>query len=79
MNKNDKTSHWIGHSYLKYLDTNDLFGRKQMVVNMEYELTEASKISSKTDNLEVTEDANFDEAITEEAKASNKMEIDPKI
>ena len=30
---------------------------------MEDELTESSKINSKTDNLEVTKEANVDEAI----------------
>ena len=42
---------------------------------MEAELTEASKIKSKTDNFVVTEEVNVDEAITAEFKASNKMEI----
>ena len=45
-----------------------------MIEDLESELTEALKIDSKTDNLAVTEEANFDEAITAEAKASNKME-----
>ena len=35
----------------------------------------STKKHSKTDNLAVTEEANFDEAITAEAKASNKMGI----
>ena len=35
-----------------------------MVEDMEYELTEASKKDSKTENLEVTEEANVGEAIT---------------
>ena len=34
-----------------------------MMEDVEDELTEASEINSKTDNLEVTEEANFDEAI----------------
>ena len=34
-----------------------------MIGDMEAELTEASEINSKTDNLEVTEEANVDEAI----------------
>ena len=38
---------------------------------MEAELTEASKTNSKTNNLVVAED----EALTAQAKASNKMEI----
>ena len=40
---------------------------------MESELTEASYINPKTDNLAVTEEENVDEATTAEAKASNKM------
>ena len=40
---------------------------------MEAEMTEASEINSKTDNSEVTEETNVDEAITSESKASNKM------
>ena len=46
-----------------------------MIQDMESELAKLSEINSKTDNLVVTEEANVDEAITEEAKASNKMEI----
>ena len=42
---------------------------------MEAELTEASEINSKTDNLEVTEEANFDETITAEAKASKETGV----
>ena len=42
---------------------------------METELTEASKITSKTGNLEVTEEVYVDEAITAESKASKSMEI----
>ena len=42
INKNDRTSHWVGHSDLKYLDTNELFERKQIIEDMEAELTEAS-------------------------------------
>ena len=49
-----------------------------MIEDMEAELTESSKIYSKTDNLAVTEEANVDEAITAEAKASNNMKIDLK-
>ena len=41
---------------------------------MEAELTEASEINLKTDYLAVTEEVNFVEAITAEAKASNKTE-----
>ena len=40
---------------------------------MEAELTEASEINSKTDNLVVTEETNVDEATTAEAKGSNKI------
>ena len=43
---------------------------------MEAELTEASEIKSKTENLAVTEESNVDEAITSEAKARNEMETD---
>ena len=46
-----------------------------MIEDIEAELTEASKIKSKTDNFVVTEEVNVDEAITAEFKASNKMEI----
>ena len=42
---------------------------------MEAELTEAYKINPNTDNSAVTDDANFDEAITSEARASSKMEM----
>ena len=49
-----------------------------MIEDMEAELTEASKIDSKTDNSAVSEEENVDEAITSESKASNKMEIFPK-
>ena len=45
-----------------------------MIEDMEAELTEESAINSKTDNLAVTEEVNFDEAITVESKAKNKME-----
>ena len=45
---------------------------------MEDELTEESKINSKTENSAVTEQANVDEAITAEARASNDMENDLK-
>ena len=78
INKNDRTSHQVGHSDLNKLDTNDLFKRKQMIEDMEAELTETSEINSKTDNLAVTEEANVHEAITAEAKVSNKTEIDLK-
>ena len=41
-----------------------------MIEDMEAELTKAPKITSNTDNLEVDEEANVDEAVTVEAKAS---------
>ena len=43
---------------------------------MEAELTGALKETSNTNNVAVAEEANVDEAITAEAKARNKMEID---
>ena len=45
-----------------------------MIDDMEAELTEAFKKKPKTENLVVAED----EAITAQANASNKMEIDLK-
>ena len=74
----DRTSHCAGHSKLKELDTHDFFKRKQMIKDLESELTEALKETSNTENLEVAEEANVDEAITIEAKASNNTEIDLK-
>ena len=61
LNKNDRTAHWVGHSKLKELFINDFFKRKQMNEEMEAELTE---MDSRTDNLEATEEANVDEAIS---------------
>ena len=46
-----------------------------MIEDMEAELTEAPKSNSNTDNLAVTDEENVDEAITEESKTINKMEI----
>ena len=46
-----------------------------MIEDMEAELTEAPKSNSNTENLAVTDEANVDEAITAEAKASNKIEF----
>ena len=60
LNKNDRTDHWVGYSKIKELDINDFFKRKQMNEKMEAEMTE---MYSRTENLEVTEEANFDEAI----------------
>ena len=45
---------------------------------MKAELTGLPKETSNTDNVDFSEEANFDEAITAEAKASNEMENDPK-
>ena len=42
LNKGDITSNWVGHSSLKELDTIDFFERKQMIEDMEAELTELS-------------------------------------
>ena len=56
-------SHWVGHTKIKELDNIDVFKRKQMIEYMEAELTEWSKINSKTDNLAVTEMADVNEAI----------------
>ena len=42
-----------------------------MIEDMEAELTEASEINPKTDNLAVTEEVNVDESITAEAKDGN--------
>ena len=63
LNKGDKTVHLVVHSGLKELDTIGLFERKQMIEDMEAELTESSKVNSKTENLAVTEEADVDEAI----------------
>ena len=63
MNKFYRTSHWVGHSRLKELDTNGFFERKQMIEDMESELTKSSEINSKTDNLAITEEAIVDQAI----------------
>ena len=42
LNKNERTSHWVGHSDLKELGTIDFFKRNQMIDYMEAELTKAS-------------------------------------
>ena len=60
LNKNDRTTHWVGHSKLKELYIYDFFKIKQMNEEMEAELT---GMYSKTDNLGVTEEANVDEDI----------------
>ena len=49
-----------------------------MIEDLEAELTGAPKETSNTDNLEMAEEANADEAITVEAKASNDMGNDLK-
>ena len=64
LHKGDRTSHWFGHSKIKELDTIDFFERKQMIEDMEAELTDLSDIDSKTDNLAVTEEAYVYEDIT---------------
>ena len=63
LNKGDETSHWGGNSKLKELDTIDSFKIKQMIEDMEAELTEFSETNKKTDNLAVTEEADVDESI----------------
>ena len=78
INKGDKTSHWVENYKLKELDINDLSERKQIIEDMEAEMTEAPKKTSNTENLAVAEEKNVDEAVTAESKASNKMEIYPK-
>ena len=75
MNKGDRISHWVGYPKLKELGIYDLFERKQMIEDMDAELTGAQK-NSNTDNLAVAEEEIFDEAITIEFKARNYMEID---
>ena len=49
-----------------------------MIEDMEAGLTGALKKTSNTDTSAVAEEANVDEAVTAEAKASNNMEIDLK-
>ena len=49
-----------------------------MIDDLEAELAGSLKKTSNSDNLAVAEEANVDEAITVEAKASNEMEIDLK-
>ena len=43
INKGDITSHWVVHSDITELHINDVFERKQMIEDMEVELTEAPK------------------------------------
>ena len=77
INKSNRKFHWVVKSDLKELDINNFFKRKQMIEDMEAELTEASEINSKTDNSQVTEEANVDETVTAESKSGNKTGIDP--
>ena len=49
-----------------------------MIEDLEAELNRALKDTSNTDNSAVDEEANADESITAEAKASNDMENDLK-
>ena len=63
LNKDDRTSHWVGHLKVKELYTIELFEIKQIIEDMEAEMTEPSEIDSKTENLTVTEEADVDEAI----------------
>ena len=60
LNKDYRTSHWVGISKPKELDTIGFFEIKQMIENMESEQTESSEINSKTDNLAITEEAASD-------------------
>ena len=71
--KDIRTSHCVGHSKIKELDNNDLFYKKQMIENLEAELTGSLKEISNTDNLAVEEWEYFDKSITKEAKAINEM------
>ena len=41
INKNDRTSHWVRHSDLNELDTNDLFERENTIDDIEADMTEA--------------------------------------
>ena len=57
------------------LAINDFFESKLMIEDIEAELAGAPKKASDTDNLAVAEEANVDEDVTAEAKASSDMEI----
>ena len=63
LNNVDNPSNLVGHSALKELDSIDFFEGKQMIEDTESELTESSKINSKTDNLALPEEEDFDESI----------------
>ena len=47
-----------------------------MIEDLEAELTGAPKETSNTDNVDLSEEANFDEAITAEPEENNEMEND---
>ena len=47
-----------------------------MIEDLEADMTGSPKETSNTDNSAVSEEANVDESITSEAKASNEMESD---
>ena len=49
-----------------------------MIEDMKSELTEAPKENPNTDNLAVAEEANVDESVTAESKASKDTESDLK-
>ena len=49
-----------------------------MIEDLEADMTGSPKETSNTDNSAVSEEANVDESITFEAKASNEMENDLK-
>ena len=78
INKDLRMAHWVGLSPLKELDYNDFFDRKQMVEDLEVDLTGALKYASNTDDVALAEVADSDEAITAEAKATNDMKNDLK-
>ena len=75
LQKKRNVYHWVSHSKLKELDINDFFEGKQMIENLEAELTGALKETSNTEDFAVAKEANMDEAITAKAKAINEMEI----
>ena len=62
MNKNDRTSHCVGHSALNNWITLN-YVKRYNIEDMKTELTEESEIIFKTDNLAVTKEANVGEAI----------------
>ena len=78
INKDLRTAHWVGHSLLKELYYNNVFDRKQMIEDLESELTGTPKETSNTDNVDLAEQENVDKATTAEAKAIKDMENDIK-